>query len=192
MLVLSDHGFTGLEHHVQLNHILRTLGYLTFSRSDHQSIEDISPSSLAFALDPTRVYVNSKARFRNGTLDSVSAVEVKGRLKADLARLTLGDIGIQGLDACTASEPIFERVLMREELYSGHCIQAAPDIIIIPRHGFDVKAAVNASAAATKDIFTGMHTHDDAFLLVDETALLARLPRPNIADVAGIVLEWLK
>jgi predicted AlkP superfamily phosphohydrolase/phosphomutase len=192
LVVLSDHGFTSLQNQIQLNYILRTLGYLSFNRSDPQSLEDIDPSSLAFALDPTRVYVNSKARFRKGHLDPVTAVETRLRIKADLERLTLGDVGIRDSNGSTLHEPLFHEVLVAEDVYDGHCFQAAPDLVVIPRRGYDVKAAVNASAACMRDIFTGMHTHDDAFLLVDDPGFSGRLPKPNISDVAGHVLEWLK
>ena len=117
-------------------------------------------------------------------------MEIKGRLQADLARLTLTDIGIRDFRDRTGDEPLFEQVLMGEDVFRGHCIAAAPDLIIIPRRGYDVKATVNASAASTRDIFTGMHTHDDAFLMMDDPALLERLPEPKISDVAGLVMEW--
>ena len=52
LIVLSDHGFTNLKTSVQLNYILKTLGYLRFTRTDPQSINDIHADSLAFALDP--------------------------------------------------------------------------------------------------------------------------------------------
>ncbi|MBM3300047.1 MAG: alkaline phosphatase family protein, partial [Deltaproteobacteria bacterium] len=44
LILLSDHGFTRLEMQVYLNHILRTRGYLRFSRPGADSLADIDPS----------------------------------------------------------------------------------------------------------------------------------------------------
>jgi len=191
LIILSDHGFTHLKIHVQLNNILKILGYLSFSRSDPQALEDIDPSSFAFALDPTRIYVNSGHRFENGRLTALSAEEVRARLKSDLESLHVSDLGIRESDPTLEQGPLFQRVLLQEEVYPGTCLHTAPDLIVVPRRGYDVKAAVNASEPIGTDIFTGMHTHDDAFLIVDDASYSDRLSKVRISDVAALVLSAL-
>jgi predicted AlkP superfamily phosphohydrolase/phosphomutase len=188
LILLSDHGFTDLKWQIYLNHILRTMGYLSFVRPNPQSIADIHPSSRAFAMDPGRIYLNAAARFRNGILPLGSAQEVRAQLKSRLERLRPADVGIYD---DTSGEPIFSEVLVKEQVYTGQSVHLAPDLVVIPTRGYDVKATVSVSAAAMKDIFTGMHTHDDAFLMVNDSSIARRLARPHITDVAALIEEGL-
>ncbi|MBI5571929.1 MAG: alkaline phosphatase family protein [Desulfomonile tiedjei] len=192
VIVLSDHGFTRLHCDVQLNYILRTLGVLYFSRANPQSPADIARRSLAFAMDPTRIYLHSRERFRSGTLSPAACTELRGRLKHDLERMRLADVGIRVMPGTDADEPLFDRILVQEEIYRGGASELAPDLVVVPRRGYDVKASLRASAATSRDIFTGMHTHDDAFLIVDDPLAKRRLPQPEIAEVAGLALEVLR
>lgn len=192
LIVLSDHGFTRLKTQVYLNFILRSLGYLSFSTSSPRTPADIHPQSAAFAMDPTRIYLNSRERFVQGSLAPQEAASVRERLKSTLEGLRLCDLGItdpQGIDR--EDDKVFSQVLSKEEVYSGSAFSLAPDLIVIPRNGYDPKAWLNADAASMTDIFTGMHTHDDAFLIVNNPALTGRLPSPHITDVAGLVTEVL-
>ena len=191
VMVLSDHGFTHLHCDVYLNQVLRTLGVLSFSRPNPQSLADIAPRSLAFAMDPTRIYLHSRERFSKGTLSPAACEEIRGRLKHDLARMRLHDVGIRGASGVDADEPLFDRVVLREDVYHGAQADHGPDLVVVPRRGYDVKATLKISAATSKDIFTGMHTHDDAFLIVDDPAIAERMPEPEISDVAGLALEIL-
>jgi predicted AlkP superfamily phosphohydrolase/phosphomutase len=189
LILLSDHGFTDLKWQVYLNHILRTMGYLSFVRPNPQSIADIHPSSRAFAMDPGRIYLNSSRRFRNGSVPPGATQELTAQLKSRLERLRPVDVGIYDAGS---EELLFSEVRLKEEIYSGDCMHFAPDLVVIPARGYDVKAAVNVSSAATKDIFTGMHTHDDAFLMVNDPSIAARLGKPHITDVAALITEILK
>ena len=58
-------------------------------------------------------------------------------------------------------------------------------------YGYDLKGAVNKKALMDNDIFTGMHTQDDATLFVNSPANSLRAGRPHITDVAPSVLEAL-
>ncbi len=189
LIVLSDHGFTRVKTQVYLNSILKSLGYLSFSRPAPQSPEDIDSSSLAFAMDPNRIYLNSKERFHKGRLGMSEADEVRARLKAALENLRLADVGIEQIEETgpNPDEALFAEVKTKEEVYHGDCSHFAPDLVIMPRPGYDLKATINVAAFTKKDIFTGMHTHDDAFLIVNSPSLSEALPRPKITDVAGLV-----
>lgn len=191
LIVLSDHGFTALKTQVYLNHILRNRGYLFFKNSNPVGLQDIDPRSRAFALDPTRIYLNTKDRFRNGFLSPTEAAEVREKLKNDLETIRLSHLGIVE-DAQAALEgPLFEQVLRREEIYNGHMTPFAPDLVVVPQNGYDIKAALNVSSFTMTDIFTGMHTHDDAFMIVNDPAVAGRLPSPDITDAGKLALEGL-
>jgi len=192
LIVLSDHGFTRLKKQVYLNPILRSLGYLSFTRPDPQSLGDIHPGSRAFAMDPTRIYLNSSGRFRRGILSSSEAVEVRTKVKHDLEALRLCDVGI--MEPGPGESPydrLFAEIRLKEEIYEGDELPLAPDLVIIPKPGYDPKAAINASVPVMTDVFTGMHTHDDAFLILSDGGSSDRLLNPCITDVAEGILEVL-
>lgn len=168
-VILSDHGFTDLKIHINLNKLLQSLGYLSFDGLYPTDISEVSRNSDAFALDPTRIYLNSRARFRNGKLGKTQASEVAIRIKNDLLKFMKSDLEPAFSDKATnGDEPVFEDVKLKEDIYQGPCFDQAPDIVVIPAHGYDIKASVNASKLFHHDIFTGTHTHDDAFIIVGD------------------------
>jgi predicted AlkP superfamily phosphohydrolase/phosphomutase len=192
LIVLSDHGFTRLKTQVYVNAILNRLGYLEFTTSAPEGPEHVSPRSQAFALEPGRIYINSRSRFRTGILGPAAEEEVLYRLKHDLEALRPRD-----LDGpmTTSSEPpdtrLFDKVLTRDEAFGTDCVPAAPDLVPIPREGYDLKAAFDVRTPFMRDIFTGTHTHCDAFLLVDDPSIAANLADPKISDVAGCIKRCL-
>jgi predicted AlkP superfamily phosphohydrolase/phosphomutase len=190
LIVLSDHGFTRLKTQVYLNHWLRMMGYLSYGRPDPQGLEDISRNSTAFAMDPNRIYLNSRDRFPNGAISEAEKHGVRSRLKSELGQIRLRDLGIE--DASGEDSPddtLFVDILVKEDVYHGECLSMAPDLLLVPRPGYDLKATINVHTACRKDIFTGTHTHDDAFLVVDDASVQGRLSQPRITDVAGLVRE---
>ncbi|MCX5872222.1 MAG: alkaline phosphatase family protein [Deltaproteobacteria bacterium] len=184
IVVLSDHGFTDLKAHVNLNHLLRMWGYLKFDCQDPQDLSSISRQSLAFALDPTRIYLNSRSRFKNGILSESQAIETRARLKNDLSNFCLTtSCASDSVSSDNSDKPLFTEVKLKEEMYQGSCSQFAPDIVVIPRRGYDIKASINAKSLFHKDIFTGTHTHDDAFLIVGDRETDADSGRCEISNV---------
>ncbi len=192
LVVLSDHGFTNLKKQVYLNHILKSMGYLAFNTPETTSLEDIHPRSRAFAMEPGRIYLNSRDRFRNGALSATEAVEFREKLRNELAAMRLEDVGIcDSREVSDSRQRLFAEVLTKENVYEGDLLDKAPDLVVIPRPGYDVKAGLNPPEATITDIFTGMHTHDDAFLIVDDPQVAEKLPAPRITDAAGLILEVL-
>ncbi len=192
LIVLSDHGFTRLKTQVYVNEILRMMGYLSFVRPNPQSLEEIDIGSAAFAMDPGRVYLNSRDRFKNGLLYPGERDSVLEALKAEFEKIRCSDFGIdKSAGGDTGNGLLFQCVLRREEVYEGAFLRSAPDLIVVPSAGIDLKATIGADQVAMKDIFTGTHTHDDAFLIVNDTSIRNRLPEPKITDVAALIIEAL-
>ncbi len=193
LIALSDHGFTRLKTQVSLSFILKSLGHLSFTRADPILPEHIHPLSLAFPMEPTRIYLNSRERFDNAVLNPAEALALRAQLKNDLERMRLVDVGIRSSSSGDSPEaPLFAAVKFREELYAGECERLAPDLVVIPRPGYDVKAALNGGSPTRTDIFTGMHTHDDAFLLVNDPSVAPSLSKPSITDATSLALERLQ
>lgn len=187
-VILSDHGFTDLKLQVNLNYLLRMRGYLSLNSLDARDISSVSPNSLAFALDPTRLYINSRSRFRSGFLSDSQALETRARLKNDLVQIRISDLGpvASGLDD-NPNDSLFTEVNLKEEIYQGPCLEFAPDIVVTPRSGYDVKASINASNLCQKDIFTGVHTQDDAFVIVGDRETNEELSKFNVSDISGLI-----
>lgn len=192
LFVLSDHGFTELKTQVYLNTILGRLGYLSFTGPRPRSIDDLAPDCTAFAMDPTRIYLNRSDRFRMGTVHPEETDRVIARLKTDLSGFTVKDA--LGESAESDDEPdaaLFERVIDGRELYDGPCVADGPDLVLVPRRGYDVRATVGVDSVSRKDIFSGMHTHDDAVLISNDPALPDRLTEPDITQPGREILALL-
>ncbi|MEW6347574.1 MAG: alkaline phosphatase family protein [Thermodesulfobacteriota bacterium] len=192
LVVLSDHGFTGLKTQVYVNNMLQDLGYLRFAGHSGGRLEEMDPRSVAFAMDPSRIYLCRRSRFPQGRVLPAEEERTLAKLTHDLERVTLADAGVgEPPDSDHASDRLFEKVLTKEEIYSGRCMDKAPDLVLVPRRGYDLKATLGVPRTSMRDIFTGTHTHDDAFLLVNESGLGPNLQGMRIDRVAALVLETL-
>jgi predicted AlkP superfamily phosphohydrolase/phosphomutase len=192
LIVLSDHGFTRLKTQVYLNHLLERMGRLSFTRSNPRSIEDVHPASEAFAMDPNRIYLNSRDRFRDGVLDARQKLESRSRLKQDLERVRLRDVGIDDPEGADRPDDfLFTEVRPKEAVYDGACLPMAPDLLLLPRRGYDLKATIGVRASSMRDIFTGAHTHDDAFLIVNDPYSAICPTHAKIEQVADLIRQVL-
>ena len=153
LICLADHGFAELDTEVDLNTWLCSSGLLHLEgdpRSENDATR-IGPASKAFALDPGRILMHRKSRFKRGSLSTAEADGLREEISASLA-----DLSYDG-------EAVFERIFRGEELYPDCPYPHRPDLVCLPRRGLDLKAKFNRS-----DIFgnfgrTGTHTADDAF-----------------------------
>ncbi len=154
-LMLSDHGFTQIKTEVYINRWLYENGYLKFSKDKPQLVSDIGPGTVAFALDPSRIYINLKNKYPLGTID-----------KKDYERLC-EELKQAFLEIKYDGEPILRKVFFKEEIYNGPYLDYAPDLILLSKHGYDLKATVQRDVVFGRSGLQGMHTYDDAFYFCD-------------------------
>ena len=178
MMIMSDHGFTPLHRQVYLNRWLINNGYLKL-KENARSIEEIEPGSKAFALDPGRIYINVKGKYPNGAVEAADAASLAQEIKQGIAEIA--DNGNR----------IVKSIFERDEIYSGPAIAAAPDLCVLSNYGYDLKGAVNKQELMDREIFTGMHTRDDATFFINMPASALRPDKPHINDVAPTVLDSL-
>jgi predicted AlkP superfamily phosphohydrolase/phosphomutase len=158
LIVLSDHGFCTLEQEVYVNRWLVEQGWLSFTSAEPKNIGEMAPGSVAYALDPGRVYINLKGREREGSVAPGAEYE-RRRDEIAAAALALRDPA--------SGRPIFSAAFRREEIYAGSLLGQAADLILAPYDGFDPKGPVSKPALTFKGTaLVGMHTFDDAALLV--------------------------
>ena len=153
--MLSDHGFTQIKTEVYINRWLYENGYLKFNTDKPQMVSDIGPGTLAFALDPSRIYINLKKKYPLGTVDKKDYDHLRDELKQAF------------LEIKYENEPILRQVFFKEELYSGLYLDYAPDLVLLSKHGYDLKATVQRDAVFGRSGLQGMHTYDDAFYFCD-------------------------
>lgn len=173
--MLSDHGFTKIKAEVYLNRWLQENGYLRFERQQPQTIMDIGAGSIAFNMDPSRIYVNRRGRYPLGSVDPTDYERVRRELKQGFEELTFN-----------GDNRIIKRVYLKEELYEGAYVDQAPDLVVLPQYGYDLKGKVNSNTVFGHTNLVGMHTQDDAFFS-SSSGVSCR----SIFDAKAIILHGL-
>ena len=150
--MLSDHGFTKIESEVYLNRWLVDNGYLKFRKETPETIMDIGPGSVAFAMDPSRICINLKGKYPLGTVDPEDFERVRDEIKKGLEELTFYD-----------GRKVVRQIYAKEDLYHGRYADRAPDLVILSKPGFDFKGKAHHTDVFGHSGLQGMHTQDDAF-----------------------------
>jgi len=177
MVVASDHGFTSLDYEVHYNAWLQQNGWLSFEDDDHDSLADIAEDSRAYAFIPGRFYINLEGREPRGSVAESEYESVRNELKADLEAMEGPDGG-----------KVADRVVTKEEAFRGAHDDIAPDLVVVPNHGYDLKAGFKH----TEDVFTtgprnGMHSFDNACLFVDDEDV--QIGDADLLDLAPTILD---
>jgi predicted AlkP superfamily phosphohydrolase/phosphomutase len=176
LFILSDHGFTGISQEVCLNAWLEKEGYLSFTTPSPRSLNDISPKSVAFALDPNRIYLNLENKFPAGRVSRSQKKELKSEIAQKLLQLEYN------------GQKVIRQVFKAEEIYKGKYTSLGPDLLAVSSPGFDLKGSIKRKEIFGRSYLQGMHTWDDAFFWAAEDygSGLA------IEDVAGLILKKVK
>lgn len=156
LIILSDHGFTTLYKEVYLNVWLEQEGYLKFQPGKEKDLATMDPSSRAYSLDPGRIYINLEGRMPNG---SVPESEFDGLVRELETR-------IGSLHDPETGAPMVEHVYRADEIYQGPFRDRAPDLLLMPPDGYDIKGTFDASTVTGRGPLVGMHKYDNASLFV--------------------------
>ena len=176
LILLSDHGFEHLEKDVNINFILKENGFLKLKPDSKRNYADIGKDTKAFALEPARIYLNLENKYPRGS--------VKGKEYGPLIKELISIFNDLELDG----RKVIKKIFRKEEIYKGPYTNQAPDIALIPEKDFNLKASLKANELYEKPIFTGKHTQDDAFLLINKCFGKEILPdNPTVSDVCGII-----
>ena len=157
LIVLSDHGFTTLRKEVYLNVWLEMEGYLTFrDGADGKGLDTLAPTTRTFSLDPGRIYINLAGREPGGTVSPHELPALVDELAARLAELVDPDSGT----------PMVKAVYRADDIYAGPLRSRAPDLLVMPYDGFDIKGTFESSTLTGRGKLVGMHKYDNATLFV--------------------------
>lgn len=174
-MTMSDHGFTVIKKEVYLNQWLKEKGLLNLNPG-REYFEQIDAGTRAFAMDPSRIYLNIEGKYPLGCVKSSDKVAMIGEIKKELASL-------KDTDGSAVVKEIFEG----DALYKGNSAQKAPDIVCLANDGYDFKGNLKQGGVFGNSHFRGMHTRHDAHCIMPEGVKIAK--RLHIEDLAPIILE---
>ena len=179
LVVASDHGFTSLDYEVHCNAWLEAEGWLSYEDDDHDELGDISGETRAYSFIPGRFYINLDGREPDGAVPESEYEAVRAELKADLEAL-------EGPDG----NPVADRVVEKEDAFRGDHDDIAPDLVVVPNHGFDLKSGFSGH----EEVFgtgprNGMHSFDNASLYIDDPD--ASIGDADLYDIAPTILDLL-
>jgi len=179
LVMLSDHGFEALDLQVNINRFLTEEGFLGFRHTPPRSLNDIAEGSVAFALDPARIYLHREGRYPRGTVRIGQEEKLVNRLVDALAELRVD------------GREVVAHIYHRDELYHGPEAGRAPDLVLVPAEGVEFKAGLRAESLAEPGaLFTGKHRGDNAFLFVRAPAGDWRMTEsPSVADVSPVLTK---
>jgi len=181
LIILSDHGFELLQQDVNINAVLREHGLLKLPLDSKRNYADIDQKTKVFALEPSRLYINLKNKYPKGGVDSKDYQSLIKDLFEIFSNLNYG------------GKNIIKQIYKREDIYSGPYSPNAPDLILLSNPGFNLKSGLKSSAVFEKNIFTGKHTQNDAFLFIRNNPLLDyKLQNPSVEDVFPIINTFVK
>jgi predicted AlkP superfamily phosphohydrolase/phosphomutase len=173
LMIFSDHGFCPIKQEVQLSRYLIETGWTTPAAQIQHPLSIDPGKSRAYCLIPGRIFVNLAGREPGGIVPLEEYQQTRLQLKEDLLKL----------QAPETSEPVIQKVLLREELYwpdgSGGVNQTTPDqvaqahgafgqaadLIAIPYDGYDLKLGLAGQTVFQRTELEGMHTYHDATMI---------------------------
>lgn len=180
LLILSDHGFCLIRHEVELNRWLMDEGYLKLSGDPTKEMfAAISGDSAAFAMVPGRIYLLDRDKYGRGSVTDANRQNITDEIIAKLQSL-------QDPGTCRA---VCKSVFRRAELFAGPYANHAPDIVIDPNDGYDLKGSLTGGEIFSASPITGMHTYYDAYLYARGAELAGG--RRCITDVTRSIAEAL-
>ena len=155
-LMLSDHGFEKLEKDVYVNHLLASEGFLTFRPNTEPKLVNIDSATKAFVLDPARIYINQKGKYPAGSIEVNDKDACVGELESLFQSLQID------------GRKVIKHIYRKQDIYAGPYVDDAPELVLIAERGFNLKGAMAAQELTRKGPFTGKHTYEDAFLLLND------------------------
>jgi len=178
LLLLSDHGFERLDKEVNISFVLEDNSFLKFGSDSRRNIANIDTRSKAFALESSRIYIHQEAKYPRGSVkkeDYQSIIE-------DLT-LIYSNLEFNG-------DKVIKQILNKEDIYTGPLIDQAPDLVLIANMGFNLKASLKSKELFEDSFFTGKHTQNDAFLLINKyTRQELKSDTLSVSDILGIIRD---
>jgi predicted AlkP superfamily phosphohydrolase/phosphomutase len=145
----------------------------------HRNLGDITSDTRAYSFTPGRLYLNLERREPRGSVPEDDYESVRDELREALETL-------EGPDG----RPVAKRVVDGETAFRGAHDEIAPDLVVIPNHGFDLKGTFKQKEGVfTEGPRNGMHSFENTALFVDDPD--ARIGDADLFDIAPTILDLL-
>jgi predicted AlkP superfamily phosphohydrolase/phosphomutase len=175
-MMLSDHGFAPIKREVYLNPFLQETGFLEL-RAEGQFFEKIGNQTKAFNLDPCRIYLNDKEVYGRGKVERDERSTLLKEIQEALRTLQ-----------SESGEEVIDKIYLKDQIYQGPFVDQAPDMVCLPKDGYDLKGGIERKEIFGQTIFTGMHTWHDAFCVLPQSIKIVR--KPSIEEMAEYILNY--
>jgi predicted AlkP superfamily phosphohydrolase/phosphomutase len=174
-MILSDHGFAAIKKEVYINQFLKEKGWL-FLKDEGDFYERIGNKTKAFNLDPCRIYIHDKVAYPNGRIRREEKAEVLTEIKEALKALK------------EDGNPIIDRIYQKEEIYHGPHTERAPDLVCLPKDGYDLKGSLEKNEIFSYSSFKGMHTWHDSCCVLPENIAISK--KPSVENLTDYILQF--
>ena len=175
-MILSDHGFAPVKTEVYINPFLEKMGFLQL-RKDGQFYERMTDQTRAFDLDPCRIHINDEETFHRGTVKRAERAQLLQEIREAL----------RGLKWENGEEAI-DKIYQKEEIYQGPHLNRAPDLVCLPKDGYDLKSGIEKKEMFGRTIFSGMHTWHDALCILPSKIHFSG--KPSIDQLVEYILQY--
>ncbi len=146
----------------------------------HKNLNDVTGDTRAYSFTPGRVYLNLEGREPRGGVPESEYEAVRSELREELEAME----GPEG-------RPVAKRVVEKETAFRGAHDEIAPDLVVIPNEGFDLKGTFKPKDGVfTTGPRNGMHSFEDTALFVDDPD--ARIADADLFDIAPTLLDLLE
>lgn len=222
VFVVSDHGFCSEIYEVRVNELLAEAGLLTFkspalrrSRAQIKSIKEKISRRVLGAKTSGNV-LDRKVAYQSAFLDEIDFrrtrayfaqdkgiwVNLKGRESEGIVTESRYEDTVEEARHALVSlvsphngEPVFEKVMRREEAFNGRWSHRLPDIVMIPAHDEYVynERPGYGETIVSADSTTGTHARDGIFIawgrgITNDASFTAQ---PQLRDVGPTALASL-
>jgi predicted AlkP superfamily phosphohydrolase/phosphomutase len=139
---------------------------------------DIDKGTKAFNMDPARIYIHLRGKYPSGCISPGKEYDsLREELKSRLMELKVDGF------------PVVKTVYFKEELFNGSFINDAPDILLLPNWGYDLKGTISKQSLTGNSLLTGMHTQNDSTFYISVKNAFSN--RVNIVNIAPTVVKAL-
>jgi predicted AlkP superfamily phosphohydrolase/phosphomutase len=174
-MILSDHGFAPIKKEVYINQFLKEKGLL-FLRDEGDFYERIENQTKAFNLDPCRIYIHNKEAYPNGRIRREEKAEVLREIKEALKAFK------------EDGNPIIDQIYQKEEIYHGLHTGRAPDLVCLPKDGYNLKGSLERNEIFSYSPFKGMHTWHDACCVLPGNIAISK--KPSVEYLTDYILQY--
>jgi predicted AlkP superfamily phosphohydrolase/phosphomutase len=85
-------------------------------------------------------------------------------------------------------DEVVDKIFEKEEIYHGPHTHLAPDLVCLPKDGYDLKGSLEKKEIFGCNIFKGMHTWHDAFCILPENIRFSK--KPSVENLTDYIIQY--